>query len=97
MLYVWRLRFTTPRAWIFILGFFVLLPGMRGDHGAGAAAAGVGVDRGGVLCETMRPISLEYGCMCLLALSLGILQQYLLNGYYREPAAGGVAPRATCR
>jgi len=36
----------------------------------------------GVLLQTVRPISLEYGLMCLLAYCpWGIFQQYLLNGY----------------
>ena len=100
MLYIWRLRFTAPRAWIFILGFFVLSHILRGER-----AASLGFRRsnfrecaetlapalllltlsllaGGVLLETIRPISLEYGFMCLLAYCpWGIFQQYLLNGY----------------
>lgn len=36
----------------------------------------------GVLLQTVRPISVEYGVMCLLAYCpWGIFQQYLLNGY----------------
>jgi hypothetical protein len=36
----------------------------------------------GMLLQTMRPIRLEYGLMCLLAYCpWGIFQQYLLNGY----------------
>ncbi|MGO4881115.1 MAG: type II CAAX prenyl endopeptidase Rce1 family protein [Bryobacteraceae bacterium] len=100
MLYIWRLRFTHPRAWIFIVAFFVLSHILRGER-----FAALGFRRGnfrecvetlapavllialsllaaGVLLETMRPISLEYGCMCLLAYCpWGIFQQYLLNGY----------------
>jgi hypothetical protein len=35
-----------------------------------------------VLLETIRPISVQYGFMCLLAYCpWGIFQQYLLNGY----------------
>ena len=100
MLYIWRLRFTAPRAWIFILGFFALSHILRGER-----TASLGFRRGdfrecvetmapallllvlsllagGVLLATIRPISLEYGCMCLLAYCpWGIFQQYLLNGY----------------
>ena len=37
---------------------------------------------GGVLMQTIRPITPEYGFMCLLAYCpWGIFQQYLLNGY----------------
>jgi hypothetical protein len=34
MLYIWRLRFTAPRAWMFILGFFVLSHILRGERAA---------------------------------------------------------------
>jgi hypothetical protein len=100
MLYIWRLRFTTPKAWIFILGFFVLSHILRGER-----TAGLGLRREnfkecaeslapalllltlsllacGALLETIRPISVEYGFMCLLAYCpWGIFQQYLLNSY----------------
>jgi hypothetical protein len=100
MLYIWRLRFTAPRAWIFILGFFVVSHILRGER-----TAHLGFRRGnfrecaetlapallllvlsllaaGMLLETIRPISLEYGLMCLLAYCpWGLFQQYLLNGY----------------
>ena len=100
MLYIWRLRFTAPRSWIFILGFFVLSHILRGER-----AASLGFRWGnfqecvetmapallllalsliacGVLLETIRPISLQYGFMCLVAYCpWGIFQQYLLNGY----------------
>ena len=100
MLYIWRLRFTAPRAWVFILGFFILSHILRGER-----AANLGLGWGnfrecvetmapallllalslmalGVLLQTVRPISPEYGFMCLLAYCpWGIFQQYLLNGY----------------
>ncbi|HUE23289.1 MAG TPA: CPBP family glutamic-type intramembrane protease [Bryobacteraceae bacterium] len=100
MLYIWRLRFTAPRAWVFILGFFFLSHVVRGER-----AASLGFRAGnfreclrtmapallllvlsllaaGVLLETIRPISPEYGVMCLLAYCpWGVFQQYLLNGY----------------
>jgi len=100
MLYIWRLRFTAPRAWILILGFFILSHILRGER---IAALGLRwgnfrectqnmapalllialtLIAGGVLLETMRPISLEYGFMCLLAYCpWALFQQYLLNGY----------------
>jgi hypothetical protein len=100
MLYIWRLRFTAPRAWIFILAFFVLSHILRGEHTASLGfrrgnfrecvealapavlLLAIGLIAAGVLCETMRPISLEYGCLCLAAYCpWGIFQQYLLNGY----------------
>jgi membrane protease YdiL (CAAX protease family) len=100
MLYIWRLRFTAPRAWIFILGFFVLSHILRGERAASLGfrrgnfrecietlspallLLALSLMAGGVLLETVRPISLEYGCMCLLAYCpWGIFQQYLLNGY----------------
>jgi hypothetical protein len=100
MLYIWRLRFTAPRAWIFILGFFVLSHILRGERTADlglrwgnfrecvAAMApalllmALSLFSAGVLLETIRPISVEYGFMCLLAYCpWGIFQQYLLNGY----------------
>jgi hypothetical protein len=34
MLYIWRLRFTAPRAWVFILGFFILSHILRGERTA---------------------------------------------------------------
>jgi hypothetical protein len=100
MLYIWRLRFTAPRAWVFILGFFILSHILRGER-----TASLGLRWGnfrecletmapallllalslmalGVLLQTIRPISVEYGFMCLLAYCpWGIFQQYLLNGY----------------
>jgi hypothetical protein len=37
---------------------------------------------GGLLLQTMRPITLERGCLCLVAYCpWGLVQQYLLNGY----------------
>ena len=48
----------------------------------------------GVLLETLRPISLEYGLMCLLAYCpWGIFQQYLVNGYIANRLAAVAAPR----
>lgn len=100
MLYIWRLRFTAPRAWLFILGFFILSHILRGER-----IAALGLRWGnfrecmqtlapalllmalafiaaGLLLQTMRPISLEYGVMCLLAYCpWALFQQYLLNGY----------------
>jgi len=100
MLYIWRLRFSAPRAWLFILGFFILSHILRGER-----IAALGLRRGnfrecmqtlapalllmalafiaaGLLLQTMRPISLEYGFMCLLAYCpWALFQQYLLNGY----------------
>jgi hypothetical protein len=100
MLYIWRLRFTEPRAWIFILGFFILSHLLRGEriaslgfrwtnfrecveHMAPALLLiALSLIALGVLLQTMRPISLEYGFMCLLAYCpWGVFQQYLLNGY----------------
>jgi hypothetical protein len=100
MLYIWRLRFTEPKAWIFILGFFILSHIVRGER---TASLGFGWSNFrecvnnlapavllialslfalGVLLQTLRPISVEYGFMCLLAYCpWGIFQQYLLNGY----------------
>lgn len=100
MLYIWRLRFTAPRAWIFIVGFFLLSHLLRRER---AAALGfrwsnfrecvehmapalllmaLSLIALGLLLATMRPISVEYGFMCLLAYCpWGIFQQYLLNGY----------------
>lgn len=100
MLYIWRLRFSTPRAWVFILGFFILSHILRGER---TSALGLRWDNfrecaqtmapalllvaltlaaGGVLLETIRPVSPEYGFMCLLAYCpWGIFQQYLLNSY----------------
>lgn len=100
MLYIWRLRFSEPRAWIFILGFFILSHLLHGER-----IASLGFRRAnfrecmdyiapalllmalsmiamGVLLQTFRRISLEYGLMCLLGYCpWGIFQQYLLNGY----------------
>lgn len=100
MLYIWRLRVTAPRAWIFILGFFVLSHILRGERAASLGfrqanfrtcaetlapallLLSLALLAGGVLLETIRPISLEYGFVCLLAYCpWGIFQQYLLNGY----------------
>jgi hypothetical protein len=100
MLYIWRLRFSAPRAWIVILGFFVLSHILRGEKAASLGfrrgnfrecmealspallLLALSLMAGGVLLETIRPITLEYGCMCLLAYCpWGIFQQYLLNGY----------------
>ncbi|MGA2133321.1 MAG: CPBP family intramembrane glutamic endopeptidase [Bryobacteraceae bacterium] len=48
----------------------------------------------GLLLQTMRPISLEYGCMCLLAYCpWGVFQQYLVNGYIANRLALVAAPR----
>ena len=100
MLYIWRLRYTAPRAWIFILAYFVLTHVLRGERTATVGfrlgnfrecvdtlapallLLALSLIAAGVLFETLRPISLEYGCMCLLAYCpWGIFQQYLLNGY----------------
>jgi hypothetical protein len=100
MLYIWRLRFTAPRAWVFILGFFILSHILRGERAASLGfrwdnfrecmetvapallLPALSLAAGGVLFETIRPISPEYGFMCLLAYCpWGIFQQYLLNGY----------------
>jgi len=100
MLYIWRLRFTAPRAWIFILGFFVLSHVLRRERTASLGLRwgnfqecvetlapallliALSLMTAGVLLETIRPISPEYGFMCLLAYCpWGIFQQYLLNGY----------------
>jgi hypothetical protein len=100
MLYIWRLRFTAPRSWVLILGFFVMSHILRGER---IAALGLrwgnfrecietmapallllalSAISAGVLLETMRPISVEYGFMCLLAYCpWAVFQQYLLNGY----------------
>jgi len=100
MLYIWRLRSTAPRSWIFILGFFMLSHLLRGER-IGALGfhwinfqecmemlapalllIALSLIAMGVLLQTVRPISLEYGLMCLLAYCpWGIFQQYLLNGY----------------
>ena len=100
MLYIWRLRFSMPRAWIFILGFFILSHILRGERAAilgfrrvnfrecvetiapALLLLALSLLALGLLLETIRPISLEYGFMCLLAYCpWGIFQQYLLNGY----------------
>jgi len=100
MLYIWRLRFTQPKAWIFILGLFVLSHVLRGERGASLGfrwsnfrecveqmapallLIALALLALGVLLQTMRPISLEYGLICLLAYCpWGVFQQYLLNGY----------------
>jgi hypothetical protein len=112
MLYIWRLRFTAPKAWIFILGFFVLSHILRGER-----IASLGFRAGnfrecveymapalllialsmlalGLLLQTMRPITLEYGCLCLLAYCpWGVFQQYLVNGYIANRLAAVAAPR----
>lgn len=100
MVYIWRLRFTAPRAWIFILGFFILSHILRGERIASLGfrwsnfrecmetmapallLLALSLMACGVLLETIRHISVEYGFMCLLAYCpWGIFQQYLLNGY----------------
>ena len=100
MLYIWRLRASVPKAWIFILGFVVLSHILRGertawlgfhwgnfreciDHLAPALVLiALSLIVLGLLFETLRPIRLEYGFMCLLAYCpWGIFQQYLVNGY----------------
>ncbi len=100
MLYIWLLRFTAPRAWIFILGFFVASHILHGERTAHLGFRRVNFREcaetlapallllvlsllaAGMLLETIRPISLEYGLMCLLAYCpWGLFQQYLLNGY----------------
>ncbi|MGA2738794.1 MAG: CPBP family intramembrane glutamic endopeptidase [Bryobacteraceae bacterium] len=100
MLYIWRLRFTAPRAWVLIMGFFILSHTLRGERAArlgfrtnnfreclrtmapALLLLTLALIAGGVLVETIRPISPEYGLMCLLAYCpWGIFQQYLLNGY----------------
>jgi hypothetical protein len=87
MLYIWRLRFTAPRAWVFILAFFILSHILRGERTADLGfrwgnfrecmetlapallLLALSLMAAGVLLETIRPISLEYGFMCLLASS----------------------------
>jgi Type II CAAX prenyl endopeptidase Rce1-like len=100
MLYIWRLRFTAPRCWVFILGFFILSHILRGERAASLGfrwsnfreclqtmapallLLALALMAMGVLLETIRPISVQYGFMCLLAYCpWGIFQQYLLNGY----------------
>jgi len=100
MLYIWRLRFTAPRTWVLILGFFILSHILRGDWTASLGLRwanfrectetlapallllALSLIACGVLLQTIRPISPEYGFMCLLAYCpWGIFQQYLLNGY----------------
>jgi len=100
MLYIWRLRFTEPKAWIFILGFFVVSHFVRGERSASLGfragnfrecmeamapallLVALSLFALGVLLQTVRPITPEYGLMCLLAYCpWGIFQQYLLNGY----------------
>ena len=48
----------------------------------------------GILLETLRPISLEYGCLCLAAYCpWGIFQQYLLNGFIANRLLGAASVR----
>src|SRR5215469_399492 len=112
MLYIWRLRFTTPRFWVFILGFLVVTHILRGERTASLGFRwsnfGECMERMapalvlialmaltfGILLQTMRPIRLEYGLMCLLAYCpWGILQQYLLNGYIVNRLLGALSAR----
>jgi hypothetical protein len=112
MLYIWRLRFTWPKAWIFILAFFIVSHILRGERGAGLGfrwgnfrecvehmapallLIALALLSLGLLLQTMRPISLEYGCLCLLAYCpWGVFQQYLVNGYIANRLAMVAAPR----
>jgi len=112
MLYIWRLRFIWPKAWIFILAFFLVSHILRGERGASLGFRWVNFRECteqlapalllialsllalGLLAQTMRPISLEYGCMCLLAYCpWGVFQQYLVNGYIANRLAAVAAPR----
>jgi len=61
MLYIWRLRFTAPRAWVFILGFFFLSHVVRGER---AASLGFRAGNFRECLRTMAPVLL------LLVLSL---------------------------
>ena len=100
MLYIWRLRFSAPRAWVFILCLFVLSHILRGERISDLGLRwgnfrecmetltpallmiALSLFAAGMICATIRPISLEYGCMCLLAYCpWGFFQEYLLNGY----------------
>ena len=100
MLYIWRLRFTAPRSWVFIVGFFLMSHVLRGERGRALGFRWINFRECaemlapalllvvlsllamGELMQTVRPISVEYGFMCLLAYCpWGIFQQYLLNGY----------------
>ncbi len=112
MLYIWRLRFTEPKAWIGILALFVLSHLLRGERGAALGFRFVNFRECmeqmaplllllalamlsmGLLLQTMRPISLEYGCICLLAYCpWGVFQQYLVNGFIANRLAAVLAPR----
>ncbi|HUO28640.1 MAG TPA: CPBP family intramembrane glutamic endopeptidase [Bryobacteraceae bacterium] len=112
MLYIWRLRFLWPKAWIFILAYFVASHLLRGEHRAmlgfrwgnfrecadvlapALLLIALSLLSLGLLLQTMRPISLEYGCMCLLAYCpWGVFQQYLVNGYIANRLAAVAAPR----
>ncbi len=112
MLYIWRLRFSMPKAWIFILGYFVLSHVLRGERTAwlgfrwsnfreclehmapALLLIALALLSAGVLMQTVRRISLEYGFMCLLAYCpWGVFQQYLVNGYIANRMAGVAAPR----
>ncbi len=112
MFYIWRLRFTAPRAWIFIVALFILSHILHGERTASvgfrwtnfrecaerlAPALGLialSLLSFGLLLQTLRPISLEYGLMCLLAYCpWGIFQQYLLNGYIANRLLGAFSAR----
>lgn len=113
MLYIWRLRFTAPRAWIFILGFFVLSHVLRRERTASLGLRwgnfhecmeslapallliALALMGAGLLLETIRPMTPEYGLMCLLAYCpWGIFQQYLLNGYIANRLLAVYSPRS---
>lgn len=71
MLYIWRLRFIAPRAWVFLLGYFVLSHILRGERIAGL---GFGWRNFRECVESMAP-ALVLLALCLLA--LGVLFQTL--------------------
>jgi len=77
MLYIWRLRFTAPRAWVVILGFFILSHILRGER-----TAGLGLRMRGARAAAAGAVGLLAYC------PWGIFQQYLLNGCWRWPPLG---------
>jgi hypothetical protein len=100
MLYIWRLRYTTPRSWIVILGCVILSHLVRREHSDSVGFRWNNfrecLDRLapvlllitltlvsiGVLCATMRRITLEQALLSwLFYCPWGLFQQYLLNGY----------------
>jgi len=69
MLYIWWLRFSAPRAWIFIVGFFVISHLLRGE---GVAALGFCRTNFRECMERMAPALL---LMALLLIACGVLLQ----------------------